>query len=806
MGKGPSPKAATAATNPEIEAAIIDNPNDLDGYLVYGDWLQAEGDPRGELIALQAAQVRGSASSSKDSAAINKSIDKIFSKHAATLLGDLTKYSEKELKLDWHLGFIESAQIQIASQPIAEAALTMLVRHPSARFLRSLWIAPVAKGKRVDPQPFVQILLDEKQPKTLTDLHIGGPGTWDIDAKESRGAELVKVFPRLLKSLDAVWSGIMQEISDTKRLDPKYDPDEQPDLIPLRNIDVGKVDKGLVLKGLRIEIDKGKDLGLVNAMKRAFTVDSLDRFAVALGDQFTKLGETTALRWGFEAMGAIGHDLAAEWIGTRLRSWSHQRSVQGAEILGKIGSGGAIYELYGLIADPTAYRPRRDQASGQLDLAAARAKFSSVSQLLDRIAPTTVVPGSTERIRNAISRRFYYDMIEGRKMKAHDFRHYVVEHPFVAPLARRVLFASYGKGAILDLFRVDDNGRLVDDTGTEVEVDDRVIGVMHPAEIKDVGERQTAARKWKQVFQKAKAEPLFQQIDRPVFDLRENETGTKEITRFKLRRGEFDRMRRTMEFDRDWYVNDQHDQGGVAEWARFFKRDEVTVFATLGSYGSTIESLRSEKEFSKLSPVTVSEILFDVETATTKPKPEPASSKPAAKKASTSRGAAVAMARIEAEDGEIEVREVEVSTVAKSDIEKGSRVRVARGYEARLKCGVVFWIGEKNGAMRVGMRADDGKTHWLDLANLDLAKADDKVPEAYAALPQDDEDGEETDSQIEKGMKVSWDNGRHSGTGFVFWLGANKFGGGTRAGVKDDETGETVWLDVKQCAPLGVSD
>lgn len=786
----PTPKA--------IEAAIIDNPNDLDGYLVYGDWLQGEGDPRGELIALQAALVRGSAISSRDSAALSKAIDKIFAEHADLLLGDLQRYSDKELKLDWHLGFIEGATIRIASQPVAEAALKLLVGHPSARFLRSLWIAPVAKGKAVDPMPFVQILLDEQRPRTLTDLRIGGPGTWDIDAKGSRGAELVKVFPRLLKSLDAVWLGIMREITATKRLEPKFDPDEQPDLIPLRNFDIGKVDKALVLKGLRIEIDKGRDLGLVTAMKRAFTADSLDRFAVALGDQFTKLGETTSLRWGFEAMGAIGGDLAAEWIGTRLRTWSHQRSVQGAELLGKIGSGGAIYELYGLIADPTAYRPRRDQAEGQLELAAARLKFASVDQLLDRITPTKVVPGSSERIRAAISRRFYYDMINGRKMTAHDFRHYVVEHPFVLPLAQRVLFATYGKGAILDLFRVDDNGRLVDDSGTVVEVDDRVIGVMHPAEL-EVSARQTAARVWRAAFQKAKIEPLFQQVDRPVFDLRDNEKGAMEITRFKLRRGEFDRMRRTMEFDRDWFVSEQHDQGGVAEWARTFTRDDVVVYATLGSYGSTIESLRAKKlrgkevELSKLSPVTVSEILFDVEVATTKPKPEAAAPK---RTASTSRSAAAAMARIEGEDGE----EVDVSTLplsgATSDIEKGSRVRVARGYEARLKCGVVFWIGEKNGTMRAGLRADDGKTHWLDLANLDLASADDTVP------ANEEDAADQAEAQIEKGTKVRWDNGRHSGTGFVFWLGANKFGGGTRAGVKDDETGETVWLDVKQCEPV----
>ena len=44
---------ATTASNPELEAAILEAPDNVDAYLVYGDWLQAQGDPRGELMALQ---------------------------------------------------------------------------------------------------------------------------------------------------------------------------------------------------------------------------------------------------------------------------------------------------------------------------------------------------------------------------------------------------------------------------------------------------------------------------------------------------------------------------------------------------------------------------------------------------------------------------------------------------------------------------------------------------------------------------------------------------------------------------------
>ena len=38
-----------------FEQAILDNPNDLASYSAYSDWLQEQGDPRGEFIRVQLA-------------------------------------------------------------------------------------------------------------------------------------------------------------------------------------------------------------------------------------------------------------------------------------------------------------------------------------------------------------------------------------------------------------------------------------------------------------------------------------------------------------------------------------------------------------------------------------------------------------------------------------------------------------------------------------------------------------------------------------------------------------------------------
>jgi uncharacterized protein (TIGR02996 family) len=51
-----SPPATRTKRNAALEAAIEESPADTERWLVYADWLQQEGDPRGELIALRAAK------------------------------------------------------------------------------------------------------------------------------------------------------------------------------------------------------------------------------------------------------------------------------------------------------------------------------------------------------------------------------------------------------------------------------------------------------------------------------------------------------------------------------------------------------------------------------------------------------------------------------------------------------------------------------------------------------------------------------------------------------------------------------
>jgi uncharacterized protein (TIGR02996 family) len=85
------------ARNPELEAAILADPDAIGGYQVYGDWLQAHGDPRGELIALQTRQ-------------LERDANKFIASHPELWAG-LEDRLDFLGDVKWRLGFVERARV-----------------------------------------------------------------------------------------------------------------------------------------------------------------------------------------------------------------------------------------------------------------------------------------------------------------------------------------------------------------------------------------------------------------------------------------------------------------------------------------------------------------------------------------------------------------------------------------------------------------------------------------------------------------------------------------------------------------------
>ncbi len=124
------------ARSPALEAVIAAAPYDPSGYLVYADWLQARGDPRGELIALQISEL----TEQRD---VEAAITALVKRHRASLYGALaagrTMPKHREPPLIWRFGFIHRVELEreAKGRPIAPI-LEAVLQHPSGRLVTEL--------------------------------------------------------------------------------------------------------------------------------------------------------------------------------------------------------------------------------------------------------------------------------------------------------------------------------------------------------------------------------------------------------------------------------------------------------------------------------------------------------------------------------------------------------------------------------------------------------------------------------------------------------------------------------------------
>ncbi|MCY1014944.1 TIGR02996 domain-containing protein [Pyxidicoccus sp. MSG2] len=171
-----------SASNPELEASILQAPDNADAYLVYGDWLQRQGDPRGELIALQHAAMRARGDEARK---LKEEVSAFIGAHRATLLGELADALdeaelEDDLAVEWHLGFIRTARVgqkdQYSGRDIA-GLVKQLLTHPSTRFLRGLTIGMASFEPPNDYLDVIKALIEALRErggsKTLQHLFIG---------------------------------------------------------------------------------------------------------------------------------------------------------------------------------------------------------------------------------------------------------------------------------------------------------------------------------------------------------------------------------------------------------------------------------------------------------------------------------------------------------------------------------------------------------------------------------------------------------------------------------------------------------
>jgi hypothetical protein len=157
------------------------------------------------------------------------------------------------------------------------------------------------------------------------------------------------------------------------------------------------------------------------------------------------------------------------------------------------------------------------------------------------------------------------------------------------------------------------------------------IGLVHPAEL-EPDELDAVRGAFAGVRQ------VVPQLDRPVYRLTDDERRRDVLERFAPRRVGFYPLEAALE-QRDWFVYAQDDGGGTEAFGKDFARDGVVAVAAIGRTGGSIGEVIvrprgtwiGRRRFDGLHPVTISELLWDLEAAHGRPAaPREAPGQPAA--------------------------------------------------------------------------------------------------------------------------------------------------------------------------------
>ncbi|MFC5744327.1 DUF4132 domain-containing protein [Actinomadura rugatobispora] len=317
---------------------------------------------------------------------------------------------------------------------------------------------------------------------------------------------------------------------------------------------------------------------------------SLAEFGWALFRWWELCGADSRENWAFTQLGLTGDDGTVRRLTPLIRAWpgdgGHARAVTGLDVLAAIGTGSALIHLHS-ISQRVKFKGLKARAREKIEEVAAGLELTG-DQLADRLVPDfglaasgtmlldygprRFVIGFDESLRPTVAdedgrprrslpkpgkgddpelapaaykrfsdlkkdvrtaaadqlTRFRTAMVTGRRWPGGEFREFLVAHPLVGHIVRRLVWvAENGEGATA-AFRVAEDGtyaNAVDDTVTLPET--ARIGVAHPI---DLGDDLSA---WKELFADYEILQPFPQLEHPVHTLDEDERDAGRLTRFE---------------------------------------------------------------------------------------------------------------------------------------------------------------------------------------------------------------------------------------------------------------------------------
>lgn len=432
-------------------------------------------------------------------------------------------------------------------------------------------------------------------------------------------------------------------------------------------------------------------------VKDACTTDSLAEFAWDLFTAWQTAGAPSKESWAFTALGVLGNDDTARKLTPLIRAWpgesQHKRATVGLDILAAIGSDIALMQLNG-IAQKLKFKALQERAKEKI-ANIAESRELTVAELEDRLAPDlglddngsllldfgprqftvsfdeTLKPfvrdASGSRLKdlpkpnksddelqanNAVNRykllkkdartvaaqqvaRLESAMCLRRRWSPENFQLFLVEHPLVRHLTRRLIWGVYSaENQLLACFRVaeDNSYSTADDDLFTLPEGDISIGIPHVLEISP-----TDAAAFGQLFADYELLPPFRQLDRNSYALTEAERNASELTRWAGRKCPSGRVMGLA--NKGWMRGEPQDGGWIGwmikplgRWSLIMEIDEgfavgmspaelsaEQLLSKLWLWEGKAESYgwgsnsTQEAQFSVLDTITASELINDIE-------------------------------------------------------------------------------------------------------------------------------------------------------------------------------------------------
>lgn len=432
-------------------------------------------------------------------------------------------------------------------------------------------------------------------------------------------------------------------------------------------------------------------------VKDACTADSLAGFSWDMFTAWQAAGSPSKESWAFTALGVLGNDDTARKLTPLIRAWpgesQHKRATVGLDILAAIGSDIALMQLNG-IAQKLKFKALQERAKEKIaDI--AKSRELTVAELEDRLAPDlglddngsllldfgprqftvsfdeTLKPFvrdvSGSRLKDlpkpnksdddslanvAVNRykllkkdartvaaqqvaRLESAMCLRRRWSAENFQLFLVEHPLVRHLIRRLIWGVYSaENQLLACFRVaeDNSYSTADDDLFTLPEGDISIGIPHVLEISP-----TDAATFGQLFADYELLPPFRQLDRNSYALTETEHNASELTRWAGRKCPSGRVMGLA--NKGWVRGEPQDGGWIGwmikplgRWSLIIEIDEgfavgmspaelsaEQLLSKLWLWEGKAESYgwgshsTQEAQFSVLDAITASELINDIE-------------------------------------------------------------------------------------------------------------------------------------------------------------------------------------------------